>query len=219
MTTGDWPGFRHYDFDAAYRGDSPAAGVPPASTAPWDTGGPKHNVISWHAAGLVRGDVLDIGCGLDDNAIYLAQQGFAVTGLDISAAALRTAGSRAAAAGASVTFRIGDATALPGYTGAFDTVVDSGMFHCLERDAQHRYLRATHRATRAGATLLLSCFSDANPAPAPQQPRPMVTERTLRDVLETAGWPVTALEAVTVHRAGWGGDMTYWYARAARRDG
>ena len=82
-----------FDFDALYRGESPAEGVPPFSTPPWDSKAPKENVVAWEQAGLVHGEVLDIGCGLGDNAIYLAQQGFAVTGLDISSTALITEGA------------------------------------------------------------------------------------------------------------------------------
>jgi len=33
--------------------------------------GTKDNVIAWQEGGWVHGDVLDIGCGLGDNAIYL----------------------------------------------------------------------------------------------------------------------------------------------------
>ena len=64
----------------------------------------------------------------------------------------------------SVKFAVADSTKLEGYTEAFDTVVDSGMFHCLDDDAKRSYAAAAHRATRPGATLLLSCFSDANPS-------------------------------------------------------
>ena len=80
-----------FDFDALYRGESPAEGMPAITTPPWDTKAPKENVIGWQEAGLIHGEVLDIGCGLGDNAVYLAQQGHSVTGLEISPTALITA--------------------------------------------------------------------------------------------------------------------------------
>jgi 2-polyprenyl-3-methyl-5-hydroxy-6-metoxy-1,4-benzoquinol methylase len=67
------------------------------------------------------------GCGLGDNAIYLAKSGHSVTGLDISPTALITAERRAKDAGVSVRFAVTDSTKLEGYTDAFDTIVDSGM--------------------------------------------------------------------------------------------
>ena len=132
--------------------------MPPFSTPPWDTKAPKENVVAWEQAGLVHGEVLDIGCGLGDNAIYLAQQGFAVTGLDISSTALITAERRAADAGVNVRFAVADATNLDGYTDAFDTVIDSGMFHCLDDEGKRSYSAAVHRAARPGATMLMALF-------------------------------------------------------------
>jgi hypothetical protein len=35
------------DFDALYRGESPAEGIPAVATPPWDTKAPKENVIAW----------------------------------------------------------------------------------------------------------------------------------------------------------------------------
>lgn len=207
--------FPPLDFDALYRGESPAEGVPAVTTPPWDTKAPKENVIAWHDQGVVHGDVLDIGCGLGDNAIYLAQQGFTVTGLDISPTALITAERRAADAKVNIRFAVADATKLDGYTDAFDTVIDSGMFHCLDDDGKRRYAAAVHRATRADATLLLSCFSDANP-PEGDRRVPNVTESQLRAVLGDTGWQIVSLEPATVRREGWGGDMMFFYVRAQR---
>lgn len=209
------PQFPRLDFDAFYRGESPAEGVPGTATVPWDTKAPKESVVGWHERGLVRGAVLDVGCGLGDNAIYLARQGFTVTGVDISATALITAERRAADAQAAIRFAVADATELAGYTDAFDTVVDSGMFHCLAPADRPRYAAAAHRATRSGATLLLSCFSDANP-PDAERPLPGLTEAQVREVWDGPGWQVASLERTAVHREGWGGEMHFFSVQATR---
>jgi 2-polyprenyl-3-methyl-5-hydroxy-6-metoxy-1,4-benzoquinol methylase len=206
------------DFDALYRGESPADGFPAVATPPWDTKAPKENVVAWQEGGWVHGDVLDIGCGLGDNAIYLAKNGHNVTGLDISPTALTTAERRAKDAGVTVKFAVTDSTKLEGYTGAFDTIVDSGMFHCLDDDGKRSYAAAAHRATRPGATLLLSCFSDAQPSDE-EWPRPAVSEQTLRAVLGGAGWEIESLEPGKVRRELDGNEveMAFWYLRAQRR--
>jgi SAM-dependent methyltransferase len=213
------PEVPQFDFDALYRGESPAEGMPAMTTPPWDTKAPKENVVGWQTAGLIHGDVLDIGCGLGDNAVYLAQQGHPVTGLDISPTALITAERRAKDAAVDIRFAVSDATKLDGYTDAFDTVIDSGMYHCLDDDGKRSYAAALHRATRPGATLLLSCFSDANAAAA-EWPRPMVSEQTLRDTLGAAGWDITSVQPATVRRtddAGYDVEMAFWLVQAQRR--
>ena len=206
-----------FDFDALYRGESPAEGVPPMPTPPWDTKAPKESVLAWHAQELIRGAVLDIGCGLGDNAIYLATHGLRVTGLDISPTAVAAAEGRAATAGVSVTFAVADATTLAGYTDAFDTVVDSGMFHCLNDDAKRGYAAAAHRATRDGATLLIACFDGDHPQPDRDPPHPAVTGATLRTVLDGAGWEIVSVTPTIVRRDGRDDDLALLYVHACRR--
>jgi 2-polyprenyl-3-methyl-5-hydroxy-6-metoxy-1,4-benzoquinol methylase len=60
-----------------------------------EAGGANPHVIR-ETADLVRGSALDAGCGAGSEAIWLAGQGWRVTGVDISATALAEAVDRAA---------------------------------------------------------------------------------------------------------------------------
>lgn len=73
---------------------------------------------------------LDIACGEGRNSIFLAQQGFQVTGLDISDVGLDKARQRADAAGVKVDFQQVD---LDGYrfTEGFDLIIN---FNFLQRE-------------------------------------------------------------------------------------
>jgi len=156
------------------------------------------------ALGGFSGEVLDIGCGLGDNAIYLASRGHSVTGLDGSPAAIEEARRRAADAGvlnptagsAGVTFGVADATDLSGYEGRFDTVVDSALYHCLDEEGQQAYIAALYRVTRPGARLHLSCFSDGN-VNGVIAPMGHVPESNLRDTLTANGWRIDFLGPTT----------------------
>jgi SAM-dependent methyltransferase len=212
-------GSSRIDFEALYRGQAPGPGLPPVASPPWDTKTPKECVVAWQAEGLIRGDVLDIGCGFGDNAVFLAGHGHRVTGVDIAPTALMTARRRAHDAGLSedsVTFAVGDATDLTGYIEAFDTVVDSGMYHCLDADERARYAAAAYRAARPGASLLVCCFSEADSA-GPRWRRSGVSEPSLRDTLGGAGWGVVSVRPFTVPRDD-GVVMSFWLVRADRAE-
>ncbi|TCI99711.1 class I SAM-dependent methyltransferase [Aeromicrobium sp. IC_218] len=121
---------------------------------------PDESLVAWHEAGrLPRGGrVLDLGSGPGRNAVWLAQQGYAVDAVDLSAEAVRWGGERASAAGVDVRFVHGDAFALE-VDEPYDLVYDSGCFHHLppHRRLSHRWL--LERALRPGGAFGLVCFA------------------------------------------------------------
>ena len=67
--------------------------------------------------------IADLGCGTGSLSVLLAEHGFDVTGLDVSERMLARASAKAGAAGVSVDFRLGDASAPDLAKGVFDVVL------------------------------------------------------------------------------------------------
>lgn len=183
-------------FDKMYRGEPSVEGAPAPTVVPWDIGQVQPRLAELEALGVITGEVLDIGCGLGDNAIFLASKGHSVTALDGSPTAIERAKARAEKANATVTFDVADATELAGYENRFDTVVDSALYHCLDDGGRLAYAKALHRATRSGARLFMYCFGpgDVNGIDAPMA---SVPEDNIRDTLTAAGWEITFLGPTT----------------------
>ena len=128
--------------------------------APWDIGGPRPELVRLVESGrLEAGKAIDLGCGIGENVIYLAQQGFEATGVDISPRAIAKARRKGQAAGVSPTFLVGDVTKLTGVEGPFDLLVDNGCFHSLFRSAARQsYVRTVMRLSRPGSRFFLRRF-------------------------------------------------------------
>jgi ubiquinone/menaquinone biosynthesis C-methylase UbiE len=149
-------------FEAAYqRGYHP--GSDGERRVPWDIGRAQPAVVDLADSGAFSGAVLDIGCGLGDNASHLASRGLDVTGVDNAPSAVRAAADRAAAKGVKADFVVADATSLEGYENRFDTILDTGLYHCLKIGDRKPYVAALARVGRPGARLHLFSFTSDLP--------------------------------------------------------
>lgn len=132
-----------------------------APRAPWDIGRPQAAFVA--AAGAIGGRVLDAGCGTGDLAIWLAEGGRAVTGVDFLEEPLIRARAKAAARGVAVTFLPMDATAVGAIPERFDAVTDCGLFHTFDDAGRAAYVAALRSLLEPGARVFLLCFSAAEP--------------------------------------------------------
>lgn len=155
-------------------------------------------------ANLKPGTALELGCGEGADAVWLAGQGWQVTGIDISAVALRRAAAHARDAGVEhlVTWvqadlagwAATDSATSPGYD-----LVCAQFLHSpteLPRDA------ILHRAMAEVAPrgrLLVVGHQDFPPwssHPAPEPPLPTAVELASALKLEAHGWLVETAEPV-----------------------
>jgi cyclopropane fatty-acyl-phospholipid synthase-like methyltransferase len=127
-------------------------------TPPW-VGQARSELVQLVESGeLLPGRAIDLGCGEGDNAIFLAQHGFQVTGIDFSPAAIDKARAKAREAGSDVEFLVDDLTRLSKVTGEFDLIVDYGTFDDLSVRDRAAYVDQVSSLAKPGARFLLWCF-------------------------------------------------------------
>ena len=189
-------------FDAAYEG-----------TPPWEIGRPQPALVELVDAGLVSGRVLDIGCGTGELTLLVASRGLDATGVDSSPRAIgialrKTEERRITGA----TFEVGDALDLAYPDAAFDTVLDSGVFHVFDDGERTRFVESIHRVLAPRGRYHLLVFSDS-------QPGIWGPRRVRRDELDAAfadGWRIETVEPATFETTIFGGVAQAWRATMVR---
>ncbi len=131
--------------------------------APWE-GGPREELVELVASGRLSPQasqrVIDLGCGSGANAIFLAEHGFDVTGVDFSPVALRKAQAKAVERGVRLRLLKGDLARLPKGWGEepFDLLVDYGTLDDLKDSGRRAMAETVVRLSRPGSLFLLWCF-------------------------------------------------------------
>ncbi len=171
-------------WDEAYASSAPA---------PWDIGRPQPAFVRLADSGLLCGRVLDAGCGTGEHTLLAAAHGADAAGVDISPRAIAQAREKAAGRGLAVRFEVADALNLGQLGMAFDTVIDSGLFHVFDDQGRVQYVTSLASVLQSGGTCYLMCFSD-------RQPGNFGPRRVRQDELTTAfsdGWTITDIAAGT----------------------
>ena len=168
-------------FESAYQ-----SGVPP-----WDIGRPQPAIVRLADEGLITGDVIDLGCGTGENALFLASRGITVLGVDAAPTAIARADEKGRLRRSAATFRVADALALEMLERTFDVAIDCGLFHTFSDADRIRFEKSLQRILRPGARYVLLCFSENQPGDfGPRR----VTQAEIRATF-ASGWTVDSIEA------------------------
>lgn len=96
-----------------------------------------HKLLSAQKIALDELQVLDLGTGTGTSALYLAQYGARVTGVDISSTAIELAHKNAQSLDLKAYFHVGDVLSFD-LGSKFDLVVDSTILHCIVGDEDRK---------------------------------------------------------------------------------
>jgi cyclopropane fatty-acyl-phospholipid synthase-like methyltransferase len=165
-------------FNDAYRG-----------TPPWDIGRPQGEFVELEVNGRILGDVLDVGCGTGENALFLASKGHRVLGIDSAVLAIRKAKQKASERGIDADFKIWDALRLGELGKWFDSAIDCGFFHTLSDEGRVAFRRNLGSVMKRGGRYFMLAFSDEEPDwGGPRR----VTKQEIRDTF-AVGWRVESI--------------------------
>ena len=156
-------------------------------TPPWDIGRPQRELAGLADEGMIRGRVLDVGCGTGENALYVAGKGMSVWGLDAAPRAIKKANGKAKSRELGVVFRVGDALHLERLGERFDTITDCGLFHVFTDRQRTLYAKSLRSAMRKEGRYFMLCFSTKEPADWGGPRR--VSEGEIRETF-SQGWNV-----------------------------
>jgi SAM-dependent methyltransferase len=182
------------DWDDAYQNQGPFEGPPP-----WNIGEPQPELAALAAAGKVRSDVLDAGCGYAELSLALAADGYDVVGIDLTPTAVAAATKAAQDRGlTNATFVQDDITSFTGFDGRFNTIIDSTLFHSLPIEGRDGYLQSVLRAAAPGANFYMLVFAKAAFPPEAVLGPNTVTEDELRAAV-SKHWEIDEIRPAFIH--------------------
>ena len=134
----------------------------PTSEIPWNVEDPPKILIDLVEKGRIKPcRCIDLGCGTGNYSIYLARNGFGVTGIDISPSAIGIAKENARGKGVRCHFIVADVlSARDQIQGTFDFAFDWVVLHHVFPQKRRRYVESVFSLLNPGGIYLSVCFND-----------------------------------------------------------
>jgi SAM-dependent methyltransferase len=133
---------------------------------PWDTGQPEPLLVEFVTSGGVSpAPTLEIGAGTGTNAIWLAERGFDVVGVDVSPLAVERAHAKMEGRALRCRFAALDFLTVPPPGGPFQFVFDRGCFHVFDETDDRQGFAAQVVAALAPGGLWLSIIGSTEGPP------------------------------------------------------
>ena len=130
-------------------------------TIPWNMEIPPEPLVELVDSGKVRPcRAIDMGCGAGNYAVYLAERGFEVTGVDFSQTAIKIARENASRKGVKCNFFIADVVeGLDRVDQTWDFAYDWGLLHHILPERRQKYIENVYGILNRGGKYLSLCFS------------------------------------------------------------
>lgn len=128
-------------------------------TIPFFKNIPDENLTSYCQSDMLSiGKALDIGCGNGRNSLYLSTQGFSVTGIDISANAIKWANELAESYSNKLSFVCESLFNFEDEYKSFDFINDSGCFHHIKPHKRNNYFEHILKYLKDDGYFSMTCF-------------------------------------------------------------
>lgn len=169
-----------------------------ANPAPWDIGAPQPAMADLLEKYPPSDPILDLGCGSGDLAIYLAQRGHQVMGIDFVESAIHEARHRADALPSEVaqrlTFQVADGLRPSLLQQKFGAVMDSGFYHLFNPEQCSQLIEEVASVLVPGGGYYLHEF--AIEFPVPNVPRQVTIAELQTRFTADKGWRVKEVQSV-----------------------
>ena len=167
------PGFAREDWNARYAQKELVWSAEP------------NRLFAAEVAGLPPGRALDLACGEGRNAVWLAERGWRVTGVDFSDVALAKAAELAAGRGVEADWVVADVLDYEPEPRSFDLV--AVLYLQLRRDDVLHAVRAAVNAVAPGGTLVVLAHDTTNLTAGHGGPKDAAVLYTAADVVPELG--------------------------------
>ena len=173
-----------------------------AALIPWGHEVARPEFVEWLESlpeDRSQGRALDVGCGLGDNAVRLAQAGFKVTAFDLSETAIKWAAKRFPDFG--IDWRVADLVNPPeDFLGSFDLVNETYTLQALRPPIREAAIKSLARFVKPGGTLLI--VGRGRHDDEPENPPPWPLLRSELDCLTYAGLTLVGFDDFHTERKG-----------------